>query len=58
MAYRVELSRRAERDLSSLYDWIHAEESLLAARWFNGLEEAIYSLQQLPRRLVNFHEQR
>ena len=50
MAYRVELTDRAKRDLGDLYVHIDATESAAAARWFNGLEEAIYGLQALPRR--------
>jgi plasmid stabilization system protein ParE len=50
MAYRVELTDRAKRDLSDLYAQIDAGESSAAARWFNGLEDAVYSLARLPRR--------
>ncbi len=48
--YRVELTGRATRDLSYLYAEINAAESLAAALWFNGLEEAVYALTRLPRR--------
>ena len=50
MAYRVELTDRARRDLSYLYARIDAAESSAAARWFNGFEEAVYALGHLPRR--------
>jgi toxin ParE1/3/4 len=50
MAYRVELTVRAHRDLDDLYCWIHAAESIAAARWYNGLEQAVYRLEELPRR--------
>jgi plasmid stabilization system protein ParE len=50
VAYLVELSRRAERDLIHLFERINAAESMMAARWFNGLEAAIYRLESLPRR--------
>ena len=50
MAYLVELTLRAERDLDYLYQRISADDSAAAARWFNGLEAAIYTLEQLPRR--------
>jgi len=50
MAYLVELTLRAERDLEYLYQRIAADDSTAAARWFNGLEEAIYTLERLPRR--------
>ena len=50
MAYRVELTARAARDLECLHQQIHAAESPAAARWYNGLEEAIYTLERFPRR--------
>ena len=50
MAYRVELSIRAEQDLDSIYDHISADDSVAAARWFDGLEKAIRTLERLPRR--------
>jgi len=50
MAYLVELTLRAERDLEYLYERISADDSIAAARWFNGLEAAIHTLKRLPRR--------
>ena len=50
MAYRVELTRSAERELQALYDRVSAEDSAAGQSWFNGLEEAIFSLEQLPHR--------
>jgi plasmid stabilization system protein ParE len=50
MAYRVELTDRAVRDLAVLYEDKHVEESKAAARWFNGLEQAVDTLGDLPRR--------
>jgi toxin ParE1/3/4 len=50
MVYRVELTLRAERDLDYLYERISADDSSPAARWFDGLEEAIYTLERFPRR--------
>ena len=44
MAYRVDLTDRAERDL------IYAADSGLARTWFNGLERAILSLDRHPSR--------
>ena len=49
-AYHVELTDRAARDLRGLLLSIHAHEFVAAARWFNGLERAIKSLRQSPRR--------
>jgi toxin ParE1/3/4 len=48
--YRVELTRRAERDLIALFDRINAGESEAAARWFQELERRIEDLATFPRR--------
>jgi plasmid stabilization system protein ParE len=50
MAYAVELTRRAERDLVDLYEFLSAENSTSARQWFNGLEKAISTLGRFPRR--------
>ncbi len=50
MAYRVELSRRAERDLDRIFGFINAAESIAAARWFFGLEDLIQTLATQPER--------
>ena len=50
MAYLVELTLRAERDLDDLYQRISADDSAAAAGSFNGLEKAIYTLERMPRR--------
>jgi toxin ParE1/3/4 len=50
MTYRVEFTARASRDLESLYEEKNAAESRAAARWFNGLEEAVGALASFPYR--------
>jgi toxin ParE1/3/4 len=50
MAYRVEITGRAQRDLALIYQRIEAETSAQAARWFGGMEKAILSLEEYPRR--------
>ena len=50
MAYRVEIARRAERDLEDLYLWVIERAPQQGARWFNGFERAIFSLDQHPKR--------
>jgi toxin ParE1/3/4 len=50
IAYAVELTLRATRDLDYLYTRINAAESIVAARWYNRLEQAVYSLERLPHR--------
>ena len=58
MAYAVEFTRRAERDLNDLYEFLSAEHSVVARRWFNGLEKAIYTLAKSPRRCPRAPESR
>jgi plasmid stabilization system protein ParE len=50
MAYRVEIARRAEADLEELYLWVVDRAPQQGARWFNGLERAVLSLDQHPKR--------
>lgn len=50
MAYRVELTFRAERDLHYVFYRISADDSGVAARWYFGLEDAIRTLRSFPRR--------
>jgi plasmid stabilization system protein ParE len=50
MEYHVELTNRAVRDLSLLFLSINAHEADAAARWFNGMEEAIGTLSHSPHR--------
>jgi plasmid stabilization system protein ParE len=50
MAYLVSLAPRAERDLTAIFEAIHASESDAALHWYLGLRRAILSLEKLPRR--------
>ncbi|HMD15027.1 MAG TPA: hypothetical protein VKH18_00060 [Terriglobales bacterium] len=50
MTYVVEFAVGAVRDLEMLYVEKNAAESLAAARWFNGLEQAVYALASHPQR--------
>ena len=51
MAFRVEYTLRAETDLFEILDWLIAEHAGEAGlRWFEGLEEAISSLAEMPSR--------
>jgi len=50
MAYRVEMTDRALRDLTIIYGRIGAQSSAQAARWFDRLEKAILSLEKYPNR--------
>lgn len=50
MAYRVEITPRAERDLTSIYIEINAFDSESAHDWYRGLAAAILSLSKMPNR--------
>ena len=50
MAYRVEIARNAEAELDELYLWVVARAPQQGAKWFNGLERAVLSLDQHPKR--------
>jgi plasmid stabilization system protein ParE len=50
MAYLVNVTLRAERDLALLFDDINAEHSDAALKWYRGLKEAILSLEERPDR--------
>lgn len=50
MEYSVRLTDRAFRDMEAIYEFIEADGSEGAFRWFNKLTEAVYSLEQFPER--------
>jgi toxin ParE1/3/4 len=50
MTYLVEFADLAVRDLEILYVEKNAAESHAAARWYNGLEQAVYALASYPHR--------
>ena len=50
MAYLVNITARAGRDLDKLYNDINARESDAAWLWYQGLKEAILSLDNHPNR--------
>ncbi len=50
MAYRVEITRNAEIELEELYLWVVAQAPQQGSTWFNGLERAVLSLDQFPKR--------
>jgi len=47
MPYRVEIARNAEADLEELYLWAVARAPQQGAKWFNGLERAVLSLDHI-----------
>lgn len=50
MAYRVEIAKSAEAQLEELYLWVVERAPHQGTAWFNGLEQAILSLDQHPER--------
>ena len=50
MAYLVNITSRAQRDLAQLYRQINAENSDAALKWYRGFKEAILSLEEQPGR--------
>ncbi len=50
MAYLVNVTARAERDLALLFGAINAGHSEAAFKWYRGLKKAILSLEERPHR--------
>jgi plasmid stabilization system protein ParE len=50
MAFRVDISPSALNDAEAAFLWIGKESPAYAEDWFNGLLEAIYSLETFPKR--------
>jgi plasmid stabilization system protein ParE len=50
MGYRVEFRPKAEHDLEAIFRQITQEAPLRGPQWLNGLEDAIYSLREMPER--------
>jgi plasmid stabilization system protein ParE len=50
MAYLVNITSRAERDLAQLYARINAEPSDAALKWYRGLKDGILSPEKHPNR--------
>ena len=50
MAYRVDLTERAARNLRRIYRTINAKDSAQARDWFNRLEQAVLGLDEHPAR--------
>jgi toxin ParE1/3/4 len=50
MAYLVNVTFRAERDLNILYEQINAQSSDAAMKWYLGLKNDILSLEDHPNR--------
>ena len=56
MKYRVRIETRATRDIDEASGWIAAVAPGAAERWFNAIEEEIYSLELFPTRCPRARE--
>ncbi|MFM6192983.1 MAG: type II toxin-antitoxin system RelE/ParE family toxin [Planktothrix sp.] len=50
MTFRVEISPSALADVEDIFLWMQRESPSKADEWFNGLVEAILTLEQFPNR--------
>jgi plasmid stabilization system protein ParE len=50
MEYLVSLGQGAAQDLENIYQCVGAESGEAALAWFNGLVEAIHSLERFPEK--------
>ena len=50
MRYEVDVTAQATGEAEEAYLWILARSPAGAARWWNGLEAAILSLEEMPAR--------
>jgi len=50
MKYKVIVTESAARELDEAYDWLVARTAEHAPAWYNGLLDAILSLQEMPGR--------
>jgi plasmid stabilization system protein ParE len=50
MEFRISISPSALADAEAAYLWIREGDPQMADKWFNGLLDAIDSLQSLPAR--------
>jgi plasmid stabilization system protein ParE len=54
MAFRVETTAKAKRDLDAILAWLQSQQAGGEAglRWFQGLRNAVASLSETPRRCM------
>ena len=50
MAYRVKVSPIALEEAQSAFNWMDQRSEAKAAAWYTGLLDAIFSLEEMPRR--------
>lgn len=57
MAFQVELSARASRDIEETYLWLQERNPAAADKWFNEVMSAVHTLKDSPRRCSTIPEQ-
>lgn len=50
MKYRVIIQPAVDHNIEAVYDYLWTDAPLYAERWLTGIYEAIFSLDQMPRR--------
>lgn len=50
MSYRVVVEPRAANDIEAAYHWIAFQAPENAVKWFNGLNDALATLEHFPER--------
>ena len=50
MPYEVVIERPAREDIETAYLWLYQSVGAKALNWFYGIEDAILSLEQFPKR--------
>ena len=48
--FRVDLTRAAQRDIESIYDFIRRDNPAAARQWFDEIDRQISTLEQSPAR--------
>jgi len=54
--YQVEITRAAERDITSIFEYIHYNNPAAAMRWVEEVECQITSLEKFPKRCPHIPE--
>lgn len=57
MAFQVELSAQAAKNIEEHYGWIQERNPVAAQKWFNEMMVAIRTLENFPQRCQSIPEQ-
>jgi plasmid stabilization system protein ParE len=58
MTYEVVVMPEAQKEMERAYEWLAARTPQHAPEWYNGLLDALYSLEDLPARCPLAQESR